>query len=281
MGMTSRVPWVVAALSMLGGGVVRAEEGAVLERPPMPEPIFTESVTDLDGYEVGEVEFDVNGAELRARHGGARLVQTSVEAEWKVWSRLGLRLEPSFSSTWASLASPPSSRFGLRGAVGWALVHDFEHDFHLQVEAGGRLLEDVPPMFEVQPGESVAPFTADLKAAIRRWGWTVRASAGTEVGQGIVHAPMRLQGALLRNFSEALPVGYYAVEVDSDWGRSTPVVVALNLWADLTSFGAPIRLGVAVPVIVGAGESDLFTGVYLRLVILTDREAEYESPHRG
>ena len=36
-------------------------------RPPLAEPIFTESVTDIDGYEPGEVEFDINGSEFTRR----------------------------------------------------------------------------------------------------------------------------------------------------------------------------------------------------------------------
>ena len=61
-------------------------------RPPLAEPIFTESVTDIDGYEPGEVEFDINGSESIARRKGSRLLQSSFEIEWKVWSRLGVLL---------------------------------------------------------------------------------------------------------------------------------------------------------------------------------------------
>src|SRR5258708_2648257 len=54
-----------------------AADEAIEPRPPLPEPIFTESTTDIDGYAPGELEFDVHGAESVARRHGARPLQTS------------------------------------------------------------------------------------------------------------------------------------------------------------------------------------------------------------
>jgi len=41
-------------------------------RPPLPEQILTESITDLDAVEPGETEFALNAQTLAATTGGAR-----------------------------------------------------------------------------------------------------------------------------------------------------------------------------------------------------------------
>ena len=247
-------------------------------RPPLPEPIFTESTTDIDGYEPGEIEFDVNGAESVARRNGARLLQTSVEMEWKVWNRLGVRLEPSFSSSREELQTSSENAFGFRGAAGWNLLHDFRHDFHLQVEASERFVDDTPYAFRIQPGEAALPFSADLKAAIRQIGWTLRASVGTEAGGTPAHAPFRLQAALMHPFTSEMRFGFFGLEMDADFARPNPVVVAPNIWADVTPIGLPGRIGIGLPIVVGAPDTFPATGLYVRLLILTSREANFEQP---
>ena len=267
---------VVGALLLGGTGVALADE-PVPQRPPLPEPIFTESTTDIDGYEPGEIEFDVNGSEAVARRNGARLLLTSVEMEWKVWNRLGVRLEPSFASSREELAWTADDRFGFRAAAGWALVHDFRRDFHLQIEASERFVDDTPYVFRIQPGEAPLPFSADLKAAIRFFGWTVRTSIGTEAGDAPAHAPVRFQVALMRPFTSEMRFGFFGLEMDADWGRPNPVIVAPNIWTDVTPVGLPARLGVGIPIVVGASDTFPAAGVYLRLLILTSREANFES----
>jgi hypothetical protein len=275
--MTTRRPVLVFLASLVATAPCDAEADEAIEpRPPLPEPIFTESTTDIDGYAPGEIEFDVNGAESVARRNGARLLQTSVEMEWKVWSRLGVRLEPSFSSSRVELASSSENAFGFRGAAGWNLLHDFRHDFHLQVEASERFVDDAPYVFRDQPGESPLPFSADLKAAIRLIGWTLRTSAGVEAGAAPAHAPIRFQAALLHQFASEIRFGFFGLEVDADLGRPNPVVLAPNIWADVTSVGLPVRIGIGIPLGVGAPETAPAAGVYLRLLILTSREANLE-----
>jgi hypothetical protein len=242
----------------------------------MPEPIFTESTTDIDGYEPGEIEFDIDAAESVARRNGARLLQTSFEMEWKVWSRLGVRLEPGFSSAREGLATSVDGGFGFRGAAGWNLLHDFRHDFHLQIEASERFIDDTPYAFRIQPGEAPLPFTADLKAAIRVADWTLRSSIGTEAGGTPAHAPIRFQAALMRPFTSDMRFGFFGLEMDADWGRPDPVVLAPNVWADVTPIGVPARLGVGIPVVIGAPDTLPAAGVYVRLLVLTSREASFE-----
>jgi hypothetical protein len=251
-----------------------------IERPPLPEPIFTESTTDIDGYEPGEIEFDANAAILAARRHGARLMQTTFEMEWKVWSRLGVRFEPAFSSAREELATSWHDAFGFRAAAAWSLLHDFPRDFHVQVEASQRVVDDAAGAWGTEPGESPLPFSADLKAAIRMDDWTVRASVGTEAGGTPAHAPLRLQAALLHPLTRDVRFGFVGLEIDADGGRPQPAIVAPNVWADMTPIGLPFRIGVAIPVVVGAPDTVPATGIYLRLLLLTSREAGMESPAR-
>lgn len=249
-------------------------------RPPLAEPLFTETVTDIDGYEPGEVEFDVNGSEAIARRNGARLLQTSVEVEWKVWSRLGVRLEPSFTSARAELGMTSDNAFGFRGAAGWNLIHDFANDFHLQVECGGRFVDDTPAAFRMQPGESPLPLTADLKAAWRLAGWTLRGSLGFGAGGTPAHVPIRGQIAVMRPFSDDIRFGFFGLEADADFARANPLVIAPNIWADVTPIGIPGRIGLGIPFIIGAHDTYPAAGVYIRLLILTSREASFEKEAR-
>src|SRR2546427_9903350 len=82
----ARVGLLLTALGL----PVRAEVLTVTSpvRAKMPEPLLTESITDLDGARAGEVEVDVNGLALR-RTSAVRQWQTSVEAEWRGLGRLG------------------------------------------------------------------------------------------------------------------------------------------------------------------------------------------------
>jgi hypothetical protein len=245
-------------------------------RPPFPEPIFGESVTDIDSVEPGEIELEIDGFESVARRAGSRLYQTSVEVEWKAWSRLGLRFEPTFESSRPERSTVTDATFGFEGAAAWGLVHDFARDFHLQVEAAGRFLDDGAPAFASQPGESPAPFTLDLKSALRLGEESLRASLGAEGGGLVAHAPIRVQGSWLHPFTSDLRYGSYGFEVDADFGRPLPVTVAPNVWTDVTPLGLPLELGVGIPIVLGASDTLPAAGVYLRLMILSQREAKFE-----
>lgn len=146
------VALLVSTRSSAAAPETRTEDEPV-QRPPLPEPIFTETTTDIDGYEPGEIEFDVNGSQALARRNAGRIRQVSVELEGKVWSRLGIRLEPSFSSSREAGALSSGGAFGFRGAAGWGLLHDFKRDFHLQIEASERFIDDTPYAFRIQPGK--------------------------------------------------------------------------------------------------------------------------------
>src|SRR5262249_21367291 len=155
--------------------------------------------------------------------------------------------EPGFSSTREELATSSHDALGFRAAAAWSLLHDFPRDFHAQIEASERVVDDAPDASRTEPGEAPLPFSADLKAAIRRGDWTLRASVGTEAGGTPAHAPFRLQAALLHPLTRDIRFGFVGLEMDADWGRPQPVIVAPNVWADATPIGLPCRLGVAIP----------------------------------
>ena len=76
----------------------------------MPEPLLTESITDLDGLDANEVELDGNAFGGRSA-AAATVWQSSLEAEWRALERLGLALEVGLSGATGSpsSSSPPSS----------------------------------------------------------------------------------------------------------------------------------------------------------------------------
>jgi hypothetical protein len=241
-------------------------------RPPMPEPIFTETVTDLDGAEVGEVEVEANASELRARRGSQAVLSSSIEAEWLATRRLGLRLEPTFLRSNVGEAES-RNRFGGGGAASWKLLQDFRHDFHVQVETGAHFPFDASVVSEA--GESALPWYADVRAGVRLDRWTIRGGVGVGAGGHPEHVPLRGSLALLTGLGPTERFGFIGVEVDADGARRDPIVVALNLVADCTPVGLPLRVAFAVPVVVGAPSNVPSLGAYVRLFFVTDREVAY------
>ncbi len=240
-------------------------------RPPLPESLLTESATDLDATEAGELEIEANVSSVGARRGGAHTTATSLEAEWRFLRPLGLRVEPSFSHV------SPGARdvFGLDAALALGLFHDFEHDAHLQLELLGRVPRgDDAPAFE--PGETQLPAAADLVGAWRYDRFTLRATVGGEAGATAAHAPLHTDLALLTGVLRDARFGFVGLEARADWARATPLVLAPDLVADASAIGVPLRLGVALPWNVGANAGTESFGVFVRLILLTGREARYE-----
>jgi hypothetical protein len=144
---------IVAAVAMLAlGSSARAEAhdsivGPAL-RPKMPEPLLTESVTDQDGTEAGELELDLNGSAWR-RTSGPRQWQSSLEIEWRAFERLGVSLELGVGGLLEGGARPVMS---MRPAASWVLLHAPSLDFHLMVEASARISRDDSDVVQ-DPGE--------------------------------------------------------------------------------------------------------------------------------
>jgi hypothetical protein len=243
------------------------------ERPPLPESLLTESATDVDAEEAGEVEVEANLASVGARTGGARATLTSLEVEWRVLREVGLRLEPSYARLLGPGAASPRNRFGVAGALALGLFHDFGRDLHVQAELLGRTPDSANPhVFE--PGETELPVAADLVTAIRSGRWTVRATVGGEAGGTFAHAPLHTDVALLSTFEHDWRFGFWGIEVRADWARESPLVIAPEVVAITAPVGLPFSLSLALPVNVGAGATATSYGIFMRLMLLADREVE-------
>jgi hypothetical protein len=234
----------------------------------MPEPILTESVTDIDGQQAGEVELSAAGGSLRSRTGGGLLSSMTLEAEWLVTSRLGLRLEPGVVHT--KSAAGPRDDWDVGGTASWKLVRDVADDFYVQGEATAETAEQRDSF--ISPEKSALPFLFDLLAGWRTGAWTLRANAGAAAGGDSPHAPLRAGLALLRALDRGGRSGFFGVEAIADGTWSSPFFVAPDLVADLASIGVPARLGVALPWAPGAASTQPSLGVYLRLIVEPRRD---------
>jgi hypothetical protein len=239
----------------------------------MPEPIFTETVTDLDGYDVGEWEFEANGFDFRALRGGALSLQTSAEAEWLVTRHLGVRLEPFVASSREGGTASLRTTYGAGAGVSWKLVQDRLHDFHVQAESNVRAPWDVVTM--VDPGESPLPLTLDLRSGVRRGRWTLRGGVGVGLGGTAAHAPLRGSLALLTPLGSSERFGFFGVEADVDGARQNPVVLALDVVPELSPLHLPLRLGLAIPWAVGVPGTQPSLGVFLRIFVESREERAY------
>jgi hypothetical protein len=241
-------------------------------RPPLPESILTESATDIDAEDADETEFEANVFMARARRGGASAALVSIEVEWRILRALGMRLEPSYSRMTDVQGTPSTPRFGMSGALAVGLFHDFDHDFHLQAELLGRTERADEAAFE--PGESELPVAADLVAARRFGRWTLRTTVGGEAGGEFAHAPLHTDLAVLTGLTAEERYGFLAIDVRADWARAAPFVLAPEIIGDTTPIGLPFRLGVAFPVSLGVDATQPTFGIFMRLALLTGREAE-------
>lgn len=247
---------------------------ALATRPPLPESILTESATDIDAEAAGELEYEANLTNLRARVGAAQETLASLEIEWRALRQLGFRLEPSV----AHLADTPRATghdsYGLGGAMAVGLLHDFVHDWHLQAEFLGRTSRyETAHVFD--PSDTQLPYAADLLSALRIGRWTFRSTVGIEAGGPYARAPLHSDVAILTGIAQEERFGFLVIEGRADWARSAPLVVAPEYVADATALGLPFRLGIALPINVGVSATAVSYGMFMRLVFLTSREAEF------
>ena len=228
---------------------------------PLPEPIFAETVTDIDTVDA-DVEVELSALSLRALRGGASFVSAEVEAEWLVASMLGFRLE-------GRLATPGVLVGGTAG-VSWKLLRDFERDVYAQIEAVAHTLDrnDV-----IEPGESPSPFTLDLRLGKRLGPLTLRGSAGVAFGGPRLGA--RGSVALLTGFGPTTQFGFWGLELDADTSRPSPFVTALDIEPNLAALHLPFRLGFAIPWSLGGAASLPSVGLFVRLFFESAREVEY------
>jgi hypothetical protein len=251
----------------LGSTSARADASA---RRPFPEALLTESATDIDTQDPGELEFELNAARVAARTGGASAAFTSVEVEWRILQEIGVRLEPSYSRMTGGAATRTDDAFGIAGAIAFGLWHDRRREIHLQAELLGRTPETASArVFE--PGETELPLAADFLGAIRRGRWTIRATVGAEAGGSFAHAPLHTDLALLTGLPDER-YGFLAFDVRADWARQDPLVLAPEIVADMSPVGLPLRLGVALPVNLGVDARHTGYGWFVRLQWILGRD---------
>ena len=263
----ARIAMLLAAL----GPPVRAEVQTTLSSPVrarMPEPLLTESITDLDGAVTGEVEIDVGASALRRANGPGQW-QSSVEVEWRALERLGLALELGVGRVLDSARSPAIS---VRPAASWVLIHSQPLDCHLMAEVSARISGDATE--DVQdPGEAAMPLSGGLRFGIRNGWLTVRTFLGAGAGSHSAHAvPLRAQAAVLAELGGKGRLGFAGFEVDTDWARRTPLTVAANLILRGGTLQVPFDLGIAVPWTPQSRYGDGSIGVLVRLILEFDHD---------
>jgi hypothetical protein len=214
------------------------------------------------------VELEANASNFASLRGGLHSLDGSVEIEWLATRRLGLRLEPTLSRDGTVAA-------GASGGVSWKLLQDFEHDFHLQLELLGRVPWNEEEI--VQPGDPDQPLALDLRAAWRTGPLTFRPGVGVGAFGDVDHNPARASVAVLAPFASTSRFGFWGFELDADWARTSPLVVAAELVPNLEALGIPLQLGFAVPVAVGEPFDRPAVGIYFRLFYESAREIEFGS----
>jgi hypothetical protein len=229
----------------------------------MPEPLISESVTDIDSTEAGEVEVDLTESILRATSGESDGIKTSVEAEWRATKRLGLSAEISTSSDEA---------VGFSGAASWALLHDFKRGFHLQAEVGGQTTHETEVGREWE--DASLPFFFGLRAGLSQNGWTLRAGVGGQAFGPSAHSvPARASLALFHGFGLEGQTGFIGTELITDWARPAPFFAAPEIVVHFSRW-LPLSLGVAVPLSPGTDQASASWGVVIRAIYEFERDVQ-------
>lgn len=257
-------------LAMQLGAPAAAQEQS---RAPVPEPLLTETVTDIDGTEAGEIELEANGSVMRALHGGDKALDASVEMEWLVTRRLGIRVEPTLSRDTDGSAS---DGVGVSGGASWKLLQDFEDELHVDAEVLGRAPWSDTPI--IQPGNPALPLAFDLRAAWHRDPLTLRWSAGVGAFGDAAHVPLRASLAGLFPFEDSGRFGFWGLELDVDGARRAPVVAALDIVPNFEPTGLPLRLGLGLPWVVGEQGDRPSVGLFLRVFYESQREIDFAAP---
>jgi hypothetical protein len=261
----------IALLLTASGLPVRGEVRTMVASPgraKMPEPLLTESITDLDGERAGEIEIDANGSLLR-RATAVSQWQGSLEAEWRALERLGLAVDVGLGRVLDGTSSPVVS---VRPAASWVLTHSQPLDFHLMAEVSARISRDSTEAVQ-DSGEGALPLSGGLRFGIRRGWFTVRSFLGAGAGGHSAHAlPLRTQAAVLAEFGRSGRLGFGGFEMDADWGRRTPFTLAANVVVRGSHLHVPFDLGIAVPWTPQSRYGDGSLGVLVRLIFEIDHD---------
>jgi hypothetical protein len=234
----ARAAAALLPLVLLASRGAAADGGAGGRKPPIPEPLVAESITNIEGTEAGELEFDVET--LLLRHAtGERTSGLGVEAEWRATRHLGLAVEAAVTRA----ASDEPVLGQVRAGLAWSLFHDLTRDFHVQAEATGRFGGDGAERAE-GPLELPYPYSVGLRAALCSGPLTLRAGAGTAFVGG---ASLFFHLAALRTFGGSFLHGFAGLEVNANVGAEAPLSFVPQVFVTVPFLGAGLDLGLGVP----------------------------------
>jgi hypothetical protein len=242
-------------LALFASRALAADGVSEERRPPLPEPLIAESITNIDDTEAGELEFDVEALLLR-HSSGETASGLGVEAEWRATRHLGLAVEAAVTRA----ASDEPTLGQVRAGLAWSLGHDLAHELHVQAEATARFGGD-----EEERAELPYPYSAGVRAALRSGPLTLRAGAGAAFGDG---ASLFVHLAALRTFGGPSLHGFAGLEVNANVGAGAPLSFVPQVFVTVPLFGAPVDVGLGAPWSPGlrGGEPASIGGV-LRVVV--------------
>jgi hypothetical protein len=236
-----------------------AHDGGAVKNPPIPEPLVAESITNIEGTEGGELEFDVEALLLRHANGGTAS-GLGVEAEWRATRHLGLAVEAAVSRA----ASIEPALGQVRAGLAWSLFHDLARDLHVQAEATGRFGGDEGERRE-GPLELPYPCSAGVRAALRSGPGTLRAGAGVAFRGG---ASLFVNLAALHTFGNSALHGFTGLEVNANVGAGAPLSFVPQVFVTVPFVGVPVDVGLGVPWSPGLrSEQPASIGGVLRIVL--------------
>jgi hypothetical protein len=233
------------------------------EESHLPEPLLVESVTDVDGAKAGELEMDVDFFAVPSTSN--QIAGTRVEAEWRASERLGLAMELAFVREGSV---KDNFAFAARASASYVLLHDFEHNFHLQAVGGFHIPLETDEDIAHDAAESALPYSAGLHAAWLQGPIELRAELLGEAGEMArsAHAPVHFGVAGLVVID---PFGYAGVEFIQDWALPDPFTIAPEIVLDGEPHHLPFRLGFVFPVHLGVGSDRAYNAI-MRLVLELD-----------
>lgn len=236
------------------------EGAAEPQHSNMAEPIFGDTVTDIDGDAAGEVEVDVRSVVPRSR--GVAWPIGLLGIEGRPTRRLGFELEGGIAG-----AVDHGGRGDLTLRAAYAVWHGVQHDVHLQIEAGASYDRSFgsAPMGTLPTTDDGAPFRLGARVGYRYHRLTLRAGAGAAMSTG-GSAPVWADAAVYGEFGPRRgDTSFVGVEAATDWTSSTPVLVAPELGLAFHEGEAHVAFG--VPIYLGNHTTSAYAGGFVTLII--------------
>jgi hypothetical protein len=263
------VAWHMTICIMSIRALVSAENAWAGEAT-LAEPIIEENITDIDAIKIGTLELDLTGVMLKPHNLRTNGIWSSgFEAEWRPMDRLGLGGELSTGSATNGVAPNAPTMYVPHAAASYVFLRDRARILFLQAEASARFtLGDTATFADLT--EPSLPYTLGVRWATQVGPMTLRAGAFGEAGDNYAHAPVRTSYAALWNFTGAPNRYYVGAEFIVDWARISPFMVIPETLFLTRFFGTPVRMGVGVPLTIGAQRDDRSIGFAFRFVLEPD-----------